>query len=89
MAIAKPVEKTQDWFPDSNPPPFPDCSVVSHSSMVIEMPTSLTFEIADPKNDNEYDLSYDDEYHGQEANSFPNSACDDSLFLGQVYNNLM
>ena len=57
--------------------------------MVIEMPTSLTFEIADPKNDNEYDLSYDDEYHGQEANSFPNSACDDSLFLGQVYNNLM
>ena len=86
VAIAKPVENTQEWLPNSNPPPFPDCSVVFHSSMVIAMPTSLTLEIMSP-NDNEYDVLYDEEYYEEEANNFPNSACDDSLFLGQVDTN--
>ena len=86
MPIAKPVETTQPWLPESNPPPFPDCSVVSHSNMVIAMPTSMTFEIGGGESSKE-NAMYGDYYDYEDSDgneSFPSSACDDQFFLGQV-----
>jgi hypothetical protein len=41
------VDDPGKWFPESNPLPFPDCTVVSHSSMIVT-PTSLTLQFSDP-----------------------------------------
>ena len=87
ITIAKPVENTQDWLPESNPPPFPDCSVVSHSSMVVTMPTSMTFEFMAPDGNEDEDL-YEDDYYDPDANNFMDSACDDHFFLGKVHKHL-
>ena len=85
IIIAKPVENAQEWLPESNPPPFPDCSVVSHSSMVVTMPSSMTFELTTPDGNEDELLSYEDDYYDfDEENTFPDSACDDSFFLGKV-----
>ena len=79
LDIARPVEEVQEWLPESNPPPFPDCSVVSHSNLVVTMPTSLMFEFSGP------DINGDDtDYYDPETSNVPESACDDKYFLGQV-----
>ena len=83
VGMARPVENTQDWLPESNPPPFPDCSVVSHSSLVVTMPTSMSFEFA-TSDENEDEAFFEDDYYDQDANSIPGSACDDQFFLGKV-----
>ena len=83
VGMARPVEDTQDWLPESNPPPFPDCSVVSHSSLVVTMPTSMSFEFAS-SDENEDESFFEDDYYDQEASSVPSSACDDQFFLGKV-----
>ena len=87
IGLARPVEEVQEWLPESNPPPFPDCSVVSHSSLVVSMPTSMTFELSSPE-DSEEDNLYEEDYYDQDSNHFPQSACDDQFFLGKVKNNL-
>ena len=81
IGIARPIEVVQEWLPESNPPPFPDCSVVSHSSLVVSMPTSMTFELSSPSGDE--DNMYDD-YYDQDSGSITQSACDDQYFLGKV-----
>ena len=83
IGLARPVEDTQDWLPESNPPPFPDCSVVSHSSLVVSMPTSMSFEFAS-SDGNEDEALFEDDYYDQDASNFPQSACDDQFFLGKV-----
>ena len=65
IGLARPVEDVQEWLPESNPPPFPDCSVVSHSSLVVSIPTSLTFEFTSPE-DNEEDDLYEEDYYDQD-----------------------
>ena len=83
IGLARPVEDLQEWLPESNPPPFPDCSVVSHSSLVVSMPTSMTFELTSPEG-NENDNMYEDDYYDPDSINFPKSACDDQFFLGKV-----
>ena len=83
IGLARPVEDLQEWLPESNPPPFPDCSVVSHSSLVVSMPTSMTFELTSPEG-NDNDNMYDDDYYDPDSLNFPQSACDDQFFLGEV-----
>ena len=39
-SLALAVDDPQAWMPEMNPPPFPDCSVVSHATMAV---TSATF----------------------------------------------
>ena len=84
IGLARPVENVQEWLPESNPPPFPDCSVVSHSSLVVTMPTSMTFEFAADDNIDEEREFYEDEYDDQDADTSTGSACDDQFFLGKV-----
>ena len=83
IGLARPIQDVQEWLPESNPPPFPDCSVVSHSSLVVSMPTSMTFELSSPPG-NEVDNMYDEDYYDQDSENIPQSACDDKFFLGKV-----
>jgi hypothetical protein len=46
---AIPVMTPGLWLPETNPLPFPDCSVVSHSSLLMT-PTSLTLDIKQKNN---------------------------------------
>ena len=85
IGLARPVENVQEWLPESNPPPFPDCSVVSHSSLVVTMPTSMTFEFAADDNNDEEGEFYEDEYDDQDGETSTGSACDDQFFLGKVW----
>ena len=85
IGLARPVENVQEWLPESNPPPFPDCSVVSHSSLVVTMPTSMTFEFAANDNINEEGEFYEDEYDDRDGDTSTGSACDDQFFLGKVW----
>ena len=39
-----PIMNPGTWLPDTNPLPFPDCSVVTHSKVLMS-PTSLTLEV--------------------------------------------
>ena len=85
IGLARPVENVQEWLPESNPPPFPDCSVVSHSSLVVTMPASMTFEFAADDNiDGEREF-YEDDYDDQDVGTSTGSACDDQFFLGKVW----
>ena len=40
-----PITSLGKWLPDTNPMPFPDCSVVTHSNVVMA-PSTLTFDIS-------------------------------------------
>ena len=84
IGLARPVENVQEWLPESNPPPFPDCSVVSHSSLVVTMPTSMIFEFAADDEIDEEGEFYEDEYDDQDVGTSTGSACDDQFFLGKV-----
>ena len=83
IGLARPIQDVQEWLPESNPPPFPDCSVVSHSSLVVSMPSSMTFELSSPSRD-DVDNMYEEDYYDQDSESIPQSACDDKFFLGKV-----
>lgn len=83
IGLARPIQDVQEWLPESNPPPFPDCSVVSHSSLVVSMPTSMTFELSSPSGD-DVDNMYEEDYYDQDSENIPQSACDDKFFLGKV-----
>ena len=41
-----PITSPGKWMPDTNPMPFPDCSVVTHSNVVMT-PSTLTFDISE------------------------------------------
>ena len=83
IGLARPIQDVQEWLPESNPPPFPDCSVVSHSSLVVSMPTSMTFELSSPSGD-DVDNMYEEDYYDQDSENIQQSACDDKFFLGKV-----
>ena len=83
IGLARPIQDVQEWLPESNPPPFPDCSVVSHSSLVVSMPSSMTFELSSPSGD-DVDNMYEEDYYDQDSENIPQSACDDKFFMGKV-----
>ena len=59
----------EQWLPKENPFPFPDCSVVSHASVVLT-PATLTLDLDIPSG-------------GRSPNN-DQSVCDDPFFLKQV-----
>ena len=41
-----PISSPRKWLPETNPMPFPDCSVVTHSNVVMT-PSKVTFDISE------------------------------------------
>ncbi len=46
---AVPIRQPGQWQPETNPMPVPDCSVVTHSN-VLMTPTTLTLEMSQGEN---------------------------------------
>ena len=70
MSNVNPCNKwpPNSWLPEANPPPFPDCSVVTHATMAV---TSTVFNF-------DIDGSY-----GDDLEEF-DSICDDQRLMVKV-----
>ena len=73
-SLALAVDDPKAWLPEMNPPPFPDCSVVSHSTMAV---TSATFNF-------DMDAAA---VAGEGLEDF-DSVCDDQRLMAMVNANL-
>ena len=67
-AISGQILYPNSWLPEANPPPFPDCSVVTHATMAV---TSTVFNF-------DIDGSY-----GDDLEEF-DSICDDQRLMVKV-----
>ena len=74
-SLALAVDDPQAWMPEMNPPPFPDCSVVSHATMAVTSAT-FNFDLDDTKTD------YPEE-EGDGLEDF-DSVCDDQRLMAKV-----
>ena len=58
-----PITSPGKWLPETNPMPFPDCSVVTHSNVMMT-PSKLTFDITE---DEDSDSVCDDPFFLKEV----------------------
>ena len=58
-SLAIPIMEPQAWLPESNPIPFPDCSVVYHATMAMTS-ASMMFDL--PEDETDMDTFCDDSY---------------------------
>ena len=77
-------DNSRIWYPKTNPFPFPDCSVVSHSKMIMT-PAVISFGILEKKRKRKNDPEDKwRDFEQEEEEEEEEDICNDMFFLRQV-----
>ena len=84
-AISGQILYPNSWLPEANPPPFPDCSVVTHATMAVTS-TVFNFDIDGSYGDDleEFDSICDDQRLMVKVNESPTGLNKPVLFHNQA-----
>ncbi|TRY75103.1 hypothetical protein TCAL_09357 [Tigriopus californicus] len=71
------------WLPETNPRPFPECSIISHSRLLVT-PGQVAFNVLQKRKKKEKEKQRQE----MEMEQGPDSVCSDQFFLSQVTNHV-